>query len=196
MVVSAAVGRTTAPPEVDTASGNDSLSLSIPLHPPKILAPLSPLLLLFPPCQILVKLFDGRNGNTSSKAAANARRKGASSKAKTKVDAGKGNSGTISSALRNHAGGPLLGRGPGGWGIGTGIGSGIGSGKEVAGGGVGAGGVGVSIGGGAANSVAAAAAKAEEKRRWDSTDRRSCSHGECLCSGMLTTGKPFARMTT
>lgn len=83
----------------------------------------------------------------SSKAAANARRKGPS-KAKTKVDAGKGNSGTVSSALRSH--GPLVGGGIAGWGVGAGGGGG----KDGAGG-----------GGGSATSLAAAAAKAEEKRR-------------------------------
>ncbi|CAN0544995.1 unnamed protein product, partial [Ectocarpus sp. 12 AP-2014] len=46
----------------------------------------------------------------SKTSAANARRKGPASKAKaTKVDAGKGNSGVISSALRNHGHGALAG---------------------------------------------------------------------------------------
>ncbi|CAM9178065.1 unnamed protein product, partial [Scytosiphon promiscuus] len=47
----------------------------------------------------------------SSKAATNARRKGPASKAKAKIDAGKGNSGVISSAIRNHGhgGGALAG---------------------------------------------------------------------------------------
>ncbi|CBN74776.1 Heat shock protein 40 like protein/ DnaJ domain containing protein [Ectocarpus siliculosus] len=108
----------------------------------------------------------------SKASAANARRKGPASKAKaTKVDAGKGNSGVISSALRNHGHGALAGiavsggvGGPGGAGWG---GAGVvpGSGKDGGGGG------GVGVGGGPAT-VAAAAAKAEEKRRHNLELRR------------------------
>lgn len=111
----------------------------------------------------------------SSKATTNARRKGPASKAKTKVDAGKGNSGVITSALRNHGHGSLaatggvsggVGGGPGlGWGgggvPGSGVGVGVGKDGGMAGG-----------GGGNPTSVAAAAAKAEEKRRQNLELRR------------------------
>lgn len=81
-------------------------------------------------------------------------KRGKVSKTKAKVDAGKGNSGTIISALRSH---PRLigpGGGVGGRGLGTGIGpdteTGPGSGSGKSGG---------------PTTLAAAKAKAEEKRR-------------------------------
>ena len=83
----------------------------------------------------------------SSKAAATAKRSKAA-KTKAKVDAGKGNSGTITSALRGNM--PVNGGGGGvgiaGWAPGTAGGSG----RD-----------------GGATTLAAAAAKAEEKRRCD-----------------------------
>ncbi|CAM9580793.1 unnamed protein product [Ectocarpus fasciculatus] len=111
----------------------------------------------------------------SKASAANARRKGPASKATkaTKVDAGKGNSGVISSALRNHGHGALAGiavsggvGGPGGAGWG---GAGVvpGAGKDGGGGAAG-----VGVGGGGPATVAAAAAKAEEKRRHNLELRR------------------------
>lgn len=77
-------------------------------------------------------------------------------KSSTKVDAGKGNSGTVlSAALRNH--GPLGVGGPGTWGgiSAAGVGLVAGLGKDGAG----------PVSAGVAGSMAAAAAKAAEKRR-------------------------------
>lgn len=103
----------------------------------------------------------------SSKAPA-VRRKGAPSKTKAKVDAGKGNSGVISSAHRNPHGhghglaGIAVSGGVGGPGVGWGVGGGAGKDGGGAAGG----------GGGATSLAAAAAAKAEEKRRHNLELRR------------------------